>query len=309
MVVEPVLRIHQAKDGRLWTGDDRRVATDSGEGLEEFMAGETLQQYSRVRLLGTPGNAALVERLHTLRKKAGLPEGHSVQIGSPAICRNPEEPTEALRAMWHSTVNQGVGERWVELEDKDYSTYALVAELKRNDWKPNDKVRQILQYHPAWPALSFIPGIDIDSAGILIGKIIDPRWFTHPLRPNRTSKLYQYLGLTPKNAEHLIYETDEPDRNFEHCRLVFAVWSETWAAPDLVVPHRFLHRILRSSETAVRGFLSANKKFIRFVKEVWLHELSANRKLFDPELFFRYSEEAEAYEAHRSRLLKRRKFG
>jgi hypothetical protein len=304
-----VLRIHQAEDGRLWTGDDRRVAVDSGKDLEEFVAGETLQKYSRVRLLGTPGNAALVERLHTLRKKAGLPEGHSIQIGSPAICREPEEPAAALRAMWHSTVTQGVGGRWVELEDKDYSTYALVAELKRNGWEPNDKVRQILRYHPAWPALSFILGLDIRAASILIGKIIDPRWFAHSSRPNRTSKLYQYLGLTPKNAEHLIFEIGEPGRNFEHCKLVFSVWSKTWSEPDLAVPHRFLHRILRSSETAVRGFLCANKKFIRFVKEVWLHELSANRKLFDPELFFRQREEAAAYETHRSRLLKRRNFG
>jgi len=303
VAAEPVLRLHQSPDGRLWFGDDLRVASDCGEDVNRFICGPVIRGYPKIRLLGTPGNADLIERLHILRKKAGLPTDQKIQVGSPVICRNTDDPIETLRAMWHWSVNQGLGGRWVELEDKDFATYSLIAELQRTGNKTNEKVRQILRYHPAWPALSFLPILNTDVACQLVATIVDPRWFIHPVRPNRANKLFKYMGLTPKNVRHLLLDEGEPDRGYYRAALVVSTWMHSPPPrPDLGDPRSFLHRILGSFDCPARGFLAANKKFLRFMREVWLQGLTPGRRVFCPSLFFRERYEAEAYEKHLTML-------
>jgi hypothetical protein len=180
----------------------------------------------------------------------------------------------------------------------------LIAELIRNEYQVNEKVRKIVRYHPAWPALSFIPSLNVDNACLLVAAIVDPRWFMHPTRPNRASKLYQFLGLTPKNIQHLLDDTGTSEvRGLGFAYLTTFSWLyKDLRKPRIGAPEWFLYRILGAFPGKVQGFLAANKKFVRLVREVWLQELTPDRQVFCPESFFRYDEEREAYEKHCAQL-------
>jgi hypothetical protein len=303
--VETTLRLHNDVDGALWYGNRRVSAKPVDCGLEDFAQSKAFREAKVIRVVGVVENASLIERLHTLRKKAGLRK--SIQIVSPSVSKS-KNPENALLASWHASVSRGAGGYCIEMEDEHYSTYALVSELHKTAWTPSEKARRLLRFHPAWPAFSFLPTLDINKACMIAGLIIDPRWFTHPTRPNRDTKLFSFFGVCPKVVEDVLVRKNLTGGG----RTLFSTLLGSWCSagePNIHDAGNFLHRILGSQDDEVRGHVIANKKYLKFVKQVWLQELSPTRHVFDPNLFFLMKDESQAYVAHKASLKNTRKSG
>jgi hypothetical protein len=294
-----VLRLQSDYNGGLWYGNDHDVAVPSGMTAEEFLETGLPSDLKELQLVGSVCNARLIEQLYMARQRGdlGLPRDLPIRLGSPSGCAAGSSCEDALRALWQRDMVEGPACRWVNLSQREYTSYALLSALLANDWEPNDTCRTIIRYHPAWLALSFIPTLNVDAACVLLGLIIDPRWFVHEFRPNRINRLCRYLGLTPANLKFLTTKLAEPDHRLSNCKVVIKTWAGDLSPVNAVGASGFLHLgLLRNPGS--KGLLNACKRFIRFVREVWLNELSLQKKLFDPDMFFKSSAVADAYYGH-----------
>lgn len=300
-----VVRLQLDHDGTVWVGTDHDVAVHSGVTPGVFLALELkkIQELSEIQLFGSIRNASLIELLYLTRLRGGLPDDMPIRLGSPAGGRLNATCPELLQTLWRQDLIEGPGFRWINMSQCEYSSYALITNLVNNNWQVNDACRKIIRYHPAWPALSFIPTLDIDSACVLVAVIVDPRWFIQPFRPNRIGKLCNFLGLTPRNMTFIDGKTTIPDKNFERCSIIMQTWAKDPTSEDGEIT--FLHRIFRDDDSWSRGMLSACKRFVRFIREVWLSELLRHKKLFDPDMFFKGDGEAARYRTHYAAARKR----
>jgi hypothetical protein len=293
LATDEVLRLHTDKNGFVWCGQHDVLAIDTGMYPKNFVTRPVLRDASHVRVLGVPENAALIAGIHELRTvNGGRPA--KVQIGSPAICFcDNEDPAAVLQQMWQP-LSAGSYGCWHELTEKDYPTYYLLTTLQAEG--VGDLAYRILQKHPAWPALSFPATCDLESACKLVCEIVDPRWYNHADRPNRSSRLFSYLGLTAQANR----------RGRQRAELVEYAWAGGGGPADLDDPRNFLWRIHAKKGGDVRGVLEASRDYVQFLRWVWLQGLAAHgREVFVPSIFFKQLDEIAAYEGHVGQLQKR----
>jgi hypothetical protein len=120
--------------------------------------------------------------------------------------------------------------------------------------------------------------------------------------------LYQFLGINPKNAKRVVssdrqLEDEALSRRSVESAIKFSLCLDSWW--DVFQPLQpgadyrlFLHRILLASDDPCRGTVKATKKFVKFVKEVWLQGVYPERKIFSPEQFFKLQGEIDLYRKH-----------
>lgn len=317
---ENILRLHTAADGNVWYGRYHHDGVDSGCQVDAFLKSTPFLGARRIRVLGTAGNAALLRALFFLKRSRGMPErpsqgrtavvSPSVQIGSPAICyrSGPADPVFVLRQLWqvNTSATATVPGFWHEMNEFDYVTYALICAVHAAGGAVNELALRHLKYHPAWPALSFLPGADPAAGCQLVAEIVDPRWFAHSVRPNRLSRLYAYLGVTRHNAQWF-HEGVPGGRNASRMATVLATWfNNRSGSPDLKDPANFLWRIYHHHGGGIKGLLRASERFVRFLREVWLQEIAPPRRVvFQPTTFFKLPAEAERYRTHRAGIAAR----
>lgn len=296
------LRLHQSPEGIVWYGDHDVIAASSGLQPAAFIGSGVIRPDSVIRILGLSENADLVSELY--RQRAGLPSGVHIQLGSPAVCSG-GEPEETLTCTWYAGLSDDVPCRWFEMTAADYVTYLLLSKFNHNGGRVNDECRRILQHHPAWPAIRFLPYCDEEMACRLIRLIVDPRWFTHNLHPSRPSRLYSYLGLTPGNANAFVYNEFAAGRYYDRFKVTTLLWfppDEYRKQIEMFSPRSFLLRVMASVKLPEQGVLSASRKFVRFARDVWLHERQPSLGLFVPGSFFSSDDERDAYIEHRQLL-------
>jgi hypothetical protein len=169
---------------------------------------------------------------------------------------------------------------------------------------PEAELLPLLRDHPAWPALAFVAGPDelvsLPHAAELLAHVVDPRWYRHPFRPHRFTRLYAHLGLSPANMRARL-GVGSPGRH--HARALAAV--NAWYSPAGLAaygglrcgrPECFLWRVYASqSRSIARGLLRATTRFVDFVSLVWL-EAECRTAGFEPGRFFR-ADELAAFEA------------
>jgi hypothetical protein len=270
--------------------------------VDTFMSEAATELADTVQLMGCAENAGLIEKLYDAHRRKVLPTWQRIELASPATCPDPQDPLVALASMWETANVEGTCGRLVTAGTAEYMTYAIIAELERNDWDLNAKVREIVKYHPAWPVLSFITTCDVDQAIVLLSLIVDPRWYVDPFRPNRTNRLLQLLGVTKRNASFLAGKEEKGDRRVGRCQILTAVWMPDVLLPPPDSPGSFLHRIMWSSKDICRGIIKANRAFVRFLREVWMQNLAGHRKLFEPRMFFKSESEVQSYDKHLTAL-------
>ncbi len=305
-----VLRLHTAPDGLVWYGHDTLPFECTGRPAAAFSgAADTLDvgldRATSVRLIGSAENAALVVSLARYRARVPRAALREILLVSPLACPGPARasPEAVLRALWQPAAPAAAAGCWHLMGPTEYTTYAIVAELAINGGRPSELARRTLRYHPAWPALSFLAGLDEDAACRLVAAVIDPRWFRHPLRPARLSRLTAFLGLTPDNMAAYV-AGGLGGRHYARARLVLDTWASGFKY-SMTGPNGFLHRIAAAAPGGSYhlGLLKASVRFARFLFEVWSAEASGNAEVrFDPQLFFKSRDEVEAYDAHRSTL-------
>lgn len=70
-----------------------------------------------------------------------------------------------------------------------------VDELSTRAWRGD---ASWLAAHPAGRVARYAPLGDPRALGQLVGRVFDPRWYVHPVRPDRTSRLESLFGLEPR---------------------------------------------------------------------------------------------------------------
>ena len=305
-----VLRLHTDKDGLVWYGDHEQLATNTCLDAWDFFETETyleeLDNARVVRLLGTRANSTLVVKLQ--ERRAGNPEfaKKTVWLVSPASvpgCWLRDDPASVLHHLWQPPFGASLLGCWHEMTTADYSTYAMIDTLGDKPGREVPEVtRRIAEYHPAWDAITFVRGVDEDAACRLLADIIDPRWYRHPSRPGRFSRLHAHLGLTPENMAAC---TGDGRSGFHFNRATNAVrvWYNRSAQRGIKEPGDFLGQVLDAhGDNLAKGLLRGTQRLVEFVSAVWLDVVSPRHPEsgFDPAQFFRDAGAVKAFEQHRT---------
>jgi hypothetical protein len=293
-----VARVHTDLAGKVWLraeGDVRCVG-----GVADFLACPEFSYSKEIWAVGDRCNADLLTKAFIQRKPA-----HVIKIGTPSVC-----PTVAQREDPHIVLSMiddlhgcasSIG-GFHQMTNSDYTVYRMVNHLSLSPRLRDSECRHLVKYHPAWAALSFIPSLDIDNACVMLARIIDPRWFVSPGRPNRLQRLYTFLGL---NENCFATSTGY---NSIHANIVQDAWSSiagTKPRPELDEPSNFLWRLVDKHQYSPKGYYLAARKFVQFVRAVWLDTLVVSKSFdgwFVPEYFFSNDAEIRAYRKHREKF-------
>jgi hypothetical protein len=304
-----VLRVHADASGVVWYGDDACPAVRTGLTAEGFVGlpdyqGE-LAEARVVRLLGCKQNAALVVALqHRRVNDQSLAARQRLQLSSPAVCgtvRAAADPEAVLHRLWQppeSAVRHGL---WHDFTTADFCTYSMIAALRPGPGEVGDLTRRLARYHPAWLALSFIPGLSVPHACRLVCEVVDPCWFRHPSRPGRLSRLYAYLGLTPANAAAFLGQ-GTPGRHYDRATVAMLSWYNrasvaAFNAAAATRPEDFLWRVY-AARRGPQGVLAATRRLVAFTAGVWTASAGGHAEMrFDPDAFFGAAE-ADAWRRH-----------
>lgn len=333
---DKVLKVHVAGDGGVWYADGYGSPVDAQASAEDFLSAEVCRRARRVRMVGSRENAALLVQL-AQRKSAG--QLHRLEVASPAVVGRTRAERGDPRLML-TRISDAVADGltpalggWHEFDARDYPSYVLAATAGEGHPELAAVRHRVLATHPAWPAVSFIPGLDCDSLADLFGVILDPRWYASLRLPSRgadivsfsddSAKLHAYLGLTPQTMASVLGRRDRPTGAEANCRLVVAAWTGGSAlvpmAGGLTGSGHFLWRRHARETGPIKAMLRASQMFIDFVRLTWLDGLYTDRTavgrpaapgrrpptegLFAPNHFFPDGED-EDFEAHLTRAFR-----
>lgn len=290
------------------TSKEQGKAHVSELSIADFLKNGWVQTAERIRLLGCPSNARLICALYEDRLTDPTRSSPIIQIGTPtaipADARN--DPPRIITAMDELRLPSSCG-GWHELTEHDYAAYSLAVHSQGQT--SSTAIMELLERHPAYPAVSFIPTFSPLDAAKLLSEILDPRWFVDPIKPDRTSRLRNYLGMRIDIIEKMFTET-APNARQARAHLVFKSWAAGEHAEDAAedAPGSFLMRVIRDAQTRDKGLLKACIRYISFIRGVWLDQIAnKGRTLFVPEYFFANKEEAEAYQLYVRSLNRDRK--
>lgn len=294
-----IARIHTDGGGKLWVraeGDARCVG-----GIDDFLQSSEFRYCSQVWVVGSRHNAEAITEIWPYRS-----ETRSIRIGSPGVCLTSEEREDPGVVL--SKMDELIGAAssvggFHTMTHYDYTVYQLVATVDESHYLKSSTARHLIKYHPAWPALSFIPTLDVDQACLLLSRIVDPRWFVSPGRPNRLQRLYTYLGLHDVKSEFSGYNATQALTARES-------WSSLSDEDPLFAedPSNFLWRIVEANGYSNKGYYLATRKFVQFIRGVWLDNLVSSKSFdgwFVPEYFFSRDDEIAAFRKHRARFKQR----
>ena len=179
---------------------------------------------------------------------------------------------------------------WHEFDAADYPAYAIAACADRGPGDADlDAFRaQMVMAHPAWPALSFISHLNPAKLALLLGVILDPRWYVSLRSPRKgddvvpyhddSAKLHAYLGLDPRTMAGVLGSNKEFGSS-ARCRLVLETWVGTTPEEPEVYQHPgyFLWRRYLREECHVKGTLRASQLFVDYLRLVWLDAIYCDR--------------------------------
>ena len=210
---DQVLKIHTARDGRVWYVDGSHATVNTGAPIEDFLETTACRGARHVRMVGSSGNARALCLMHG-RKTAG--KLLRLEVASPAVVgRTRAERDDAklmlmrIRDSAADGLNPAMG-GWHEFGVADYPAYAIAAcdGQDPSKYKVAECYEAMLAAHPAWPGLAFIQHLDLGRLAQLLGVILDPRWYVSLRTPRHgsdvapyyddASKLHAYLGLDPR---------------------------------------------------------------------------------------------------------------
>jgi hypothetical protein len=280
-------------DGTIWRFKQGSLPGSSRLSLPDFVAEiDSLVPGNLVRISGDPSSSPLVCALAPrvsagcLRVEIGSPRlAHTpaIQLGTSQVLLRLRERPEGLAASlggWHA------------LSDTTLPTYqlavALASEVPAPDWE------SVFHKHPTWPSLSFLGTLDKLSAARTVVAIMDPRWFVDVAHPNRASRLFLYLGLTPDAFR----ATKASGRKTLRAVIARRAWVGDGAPADASSPSQFLWRWHGGCESGAD--YRTTRWFIDYLRQTWLSALYQARvpgsePLFDPHIHFDNVSVAEAY--------------
>jgi hypothetical protein len=283
-----------------------------------------LAKYARIQMLGMACNAELIVQLYDA--------GAAVEVCTPLIVErraDRRKPTPVLfeLGMCKFAPSQGGFHKVVA---SDRAAYALTAALRTA--KLEAELLPLLRAHPGWRPTEFLNYTPIRHIAIVLGRMIDPRWYVDVCYPDRPNKFYESLGLN-YFTQRSVTGPNYPKRNPRHnaiCDRVLHCWKnenyehEVKALFELagnkpradaiklgIRPCDFCWRVWGQHEDPVRADLRGSQRFADFLRQTWLSEIyraspatpEERAGLFRPADFFKYDEEVQAYEVFAAKTL------
>jgi hypothetical protein len=287
-VVKDVLCLHTDR-GVVWRSDPRG-AIDTYLDPADFAA--ALPPADSYCLLGNRDNAELIV---ALGKKLAEP-GHaaSVLIVSPRDFAH-RTPAYALQQLQQPGYGGMLtGSRHVMIAS-DQRVYALIA-------AGADACQQgLLRWHPAWAALSFVSTMNAESCCQLMSLIVDPRWYRHQDHPERLSRLFSHLGLTPGNAVSFLEGEESLANHYDNAVVTIMSWFNVRG--EMTGPEAFLWRLFKKFGEGPEALLKCTKRLVELIVRVWMCAISGHPEVkFRPELFFDNADEVVAFAQLQYRL-------
>lgn len=293
-----ITRLHAA-GGFVWVATDEAPPIRSAANPEVIAQLQEVREANVVRVPGSRLNAALLLALDTPDRS------YDLQICGPRECYadhqlGPGAVLEAMRSVRCAPVYGG----WQSFDAHRRAIFELIVALDTYGWS-SPEARRALHRHPAWPALSFIRGIDEESVAFLLYWIVDPRYFTHKTRPSRITKVEKFLRLDKNTLSNALKRLREGHNPQDRCRTLLRAWAcgGPPQTSDLNEPANFLWRVvfaknlLSDSQDPMPGYLAACRRFICFLRDTWQDAMSPH-ELFVPEYWFNNSEDAAAFRRH-----------
>jgi len=293
-------KLHVSAAGEVWAIVADGAPINSGLSIIQFLISAACARAGFVRMIGNHANAQLLMALSD-----GEPR-RRIEVCSPLVCPTAglrSTPQMALYAMRRCNAAPRLG-GWHVFGRNDRAAYALASYLQKVG-KIDDTAMALLRVHPAWPAMSFIPHLNLQACSHLLSTILDPRWYTDRHAPNRSSKLRAFLGLTMANARAMVGAEDMRRWRGGLYTMVADCWSWPKDLHRIEAPPYFLYRIFRklAGDSLAKAVLRTSQKFIDFVWLAWLDAVrpAGAKPAFIPERFF-HPQEAEAFSAHLASL-------
>lgn len=253
----------------------QQLADDLSAGLDRLRR----RSASRVAVLAHPCNARLIVRLCQCQRYLSWPQ--EAWLG-PRQARVQEE---LFIGPFQPTLPASLG-GWRRATAVDAITYDMHAMLEVADAGMPLAVGDEAFGHPAWPALSFIDGCDVEQSLRLIAEIEDPRWHVDPLEPDSDELLCARFGLDerhgPRNvAAFLAGDGSRAAARYDQAKLVLDAWyNPQLDATKSDVRQSFLRAYPAGVEDLATRLLMASLRFLDFVTCVWLDNLTPQR-LYD----------------------------
>lgn len=285
----------QAADGVLWTSRNLEAPQPHRMTPAAFLRRHKFD-VDQIRIRGASENVQLLATLMTAKGlQPGLP---SVHVCTPQL-QGPD-PAALFAAMRELNLAGSLG-GYHEIDETDAPSYVLAAAMHNSAGHLTGEAAACLHIHRAWPALSFVAGLDETAAARMLSDMLDPRWFVSLNKPNSLGRLYGFLGLTPRNIADALAGRPPGCRQARRCQTVLAAWYPKFLPEAVEDPRGFLQRVVVAEpvDHRIRGFLKASRMFVAFVRGVWLHMMApCGRRLFVPKYFFAKPEEAIAFQLH-----------
>lgn len=294
--------------GLVWELAGSRMPRSTGIDVIHFLQDHHFDPDDQLRVVGTTNNAQLIIELYHRRLRKEIT---SLEVCSPLCCTDPvdrENPGIVLFSMrkFHRSPSLG---GWHEFVIRDYPSYILARYFadaaSSMNLLPTTKVleypaeypKQLLPHHPAWPYLSFIESLDINTCAELIAILIDPRWYSDPAPDGVDgNRMEQFLGLYPGISN------EKSSTRARRYQLTLGCWKNSGGSIlQADGPRGFIWRVWAAKGGGEKGDIAACKCFINYLRLTWVMSLCAGPQahhLFVPNYFFQNNDEVEAYVAH-----------
>ena len=261
-----ILRLHTDSEGAVWCGQNGVRAVNSKLVPEEFVTHNSFRTAKLVRIMGVHDNADLIvtaynaqKRLNSSRTPARSALSMSnvrLEVGSPLICPVKalrKDPVEVLQRMWQTDTASRLSANWRTVDANLFNSYLLSMSVG----EVSDKSAAIFRYHPTASIFKYLSDYDISACMKFVSEVLDPRWFLHPDRPHRTTRLNRFLGLTP-SVFKAIFSGNAAEMTGAHNISRAIVVNSCWNVGDLdevdcSAPRNFLWRIYRERGYGWKG--------------------------------------------------------
>jgi hypothetical protein len=263
------------------------IPRDSGKPPTLWLASwQEIQPHPKLYVLGHASNFTLLRNALRLDRTA-------ISIGSPASRWFETEPERTLTSARALRLNAQVG-GWHLAQPADIAMYELYCQFVGFN---RERVLPVTaKAHPAWEVFSFLECPDKQhdvKLAELLTLIVDPRWFTHPSRPNRISRLTQFFGSTPHYVRRYAQENRVTPAH-QRAELVRWCWDMCRRDYFREIYQKYVRRL--SPEMAA---MRTNIRFLQLLHAVWSARLTSHQESFVPEYFFSGKEQlAVAFRAH-----------
>ena len=253
----------------------------------------------QVYVLGTADNAKAVLAAYDAAKSGDV---SAVYVGSPSVClcedeaANPNRVAQRMRGLYRPS-SVGGWHRLTVSEVPQYRLAACACKLVSGDYDHgiNAAIDAALRAHPAWAAVSFAQRPNPRDLAMVLGSVVDPRWFCDPYRPDSKDLLNSYFSLSPRYVSRRMSRGDlsGPSREDAILRLSLE-FAQVISGQDADATEKE-----GACEAVMRSAIAI--KYLHFVSDLWLDELS-NARLFDPKEYFHKDSSMERFRRYRNRV-------